>query len=344
MYCFGTTPPTIRSPNTNPVPDSPGSNSMTTCPNWPCPPVWRLKRLSILAGLRIVSRYGTRGVPVFTAALHLRFSRSTMTSTCASPMAVRIVSPVPSSRRTWTDGSSSCSRASACPSLSRSALLSGSMLTWSDGAGNSKRGSSTACALSATSVSPTVVLVSFAMAAMSPGPTCERFSWSLPWMARRFPTRSSSFLLALTTCPWLRSVPEMTRKQVSRPTNGSEIVLNTCATNGAAGSGSRRLPSTVVRPPTSAGDGTCLAIMLSSSRTPMFLSALPTKTGTTLPSRVPLWSAASISSSVSVSPSRYFIISSSLASAAASTSASRRECSMPARSSGIGASVGLPFS
>ena len=33
-----------------------------------------------------------------TAAPNLRFRRSTMTSTCASPMAVRIVSPVPSSR------------------------------------------------------------------------------------------------------------------------------------------------------------------------------------------------------------------------------------------------------
>ena len=129
-----------------------------------------------------------------------------------------------------------------------------------------------------------------------------------------------------------------------RPTNGSAVALKTCATNGPFGSGVISLPSTVVRVPTSAGEGTCLTIMLMSSRTPMFCVAEPTKTGTTLPSRVPLCSAASISSSVNASPSRYFSISSSDASAAASTRASRRECSIPSSSGGIGTSVGLPFS
>ena len=71
---------------------------------------------------------------------------------------------------------------------------------------------------------------------------------------------------------------------------------------------------------------------------------MPTKTGTTLPSRVPLWTAASISASVNGWPSRYFSIRSSVASAAASTRASRRECSMPSSSGGIGTSEGLPFS
>ena len=86
----------------------------------------------------------------------------------------------------------------------------------------------------------------------------------------------------------------------------------------------------------------CFTIMLSSSRTPMFCVAEPTNTGTTDPSRVPLWSAASISSSVNGSPSRYFIISSSLASAAASTSASRRVCSIPSSSGGMGTSLAVP--
>ena len=129
-----------------------------------------------------------------------------------------------------------------------------------------------------------------------------------------------------------------------RPTNGSAAALKTCATNGASGSGAISLPSAVVRAPTSAGEGMCFTIMRVSSRTPMFFVADPTKTGTTEPSRVPLWSADSISSSVKASPSRYFIISSSDASAAASTSASRRECSMPSSSGGIGTSLGLPFS
>ena len=63
-----------------------------------------------------------------------------MTSIWASPMAVRIVSPVPSSRWIRIAGSSSSSRWSACPSLSRSAFDSGSIATWSDGAGNSMPG------------------------------------------------------------------------------------------------------------------------------------------------------------------------------------------------------------
>ena len=99
-----------------------------------------------------------------------------MTSTWASPMAVRIVSPVPSSRRIRIAGSSSSSRCSAWPSLSRSAFDSGSMATWSEGAGNSMPGSSTACDRSATSVSPAAVEVSLATAAMSPGPTFARLS------------------------------------------------------------------------------------------------------------------------------------------------------------------------
>ena len=81
MYCFGTTPPTILSPNWKPVPISAGENSMTTWPYWPCPPVWRLNLLSIRAAWRIVSRYGTRGVAVLTDAPNLRLRRSTMTST-----------------------------------------------------------------------------------------------------------------------------------------------------------------------------------------------------------------------------------------------------------------------
>jgi hypothetical protein len=136
----------------------------------------------------------------------------------------------------------------------------------------------------------------------------------------------------------------MTRKYVRRPTNGSAVALKTCATNGPFGSAAISVPSAVRRAPTSAGEGTCFAIMLMSSRTPMFDVAEPTKTGTTLPSRVPLCMAASISASLSSSPSRYFSMSSSLASAAASTRASRRECSIPSSSVGIGTSFGVPSS
>ena len=216
------------------------------------------------------------------------------------------------------------------------------MLTCRVGSGKEGLASSSACARSATSVSPIWVLVSFATATMSPGPACAMFDWSLPNRPRMLPMRSSSLWVAFQRWSCAFRLPDTTRKKVRRPTKGSAVVLKTCATNGPDGSGAISLPSAVVRPPTSAADGTCLAIMVVSSRTPMFFSALPTKTGTTLPSRVPLCSASSISASLISSPSRYLFISSSDASAAASTRASRR-CSSPARSSsGMGASFGVP--
>ncbi len=63
--------------------------------------------------------------------------------------------------------------------------------------GEVEPGSSMACPLSETSVSPARVEVSLAIAAMSPGPTEARLEVSFPCTARRLPTRSSSRRLTL---------------------------------------------------------------------------------------------------------------------------------------------------
>ena len=174
-----------------------------------------------------------------------------MTSTWASPMAVRIVSPVPSSRCTRMAGSSSSMRWSAWPSLSRSAFDSGSMLTCRVGSGKDGFASSSACARSATSVSPIWVLVSFATAAMSPGPACAMFDWSLPIRPRMLPMRSSSLRVAFQRWSCAFRLPDTTEEGQATD-EGIGGGLEHLRHEGPDGSGAIWLPSAVVRPPTSA--------------------------------------------------------------------------------------------
>ena len=62
MNCRGTTPPTILSTNSNPLPDGSGSTSIWQIPNWPWPPVCLTLRPSPWAFPPNVSRSGTRSV------------------------------------------------------------------------------------------------------------------------------------------------------------------------------------------------------------------------------------------------------------------------------------------
>ena len=55
MYCLGMAPPTIMLAKVMPEPRGSGLISMWTSPNWPWPPVWRLKRPCWETGLRIAS-------------------------------------------------------------------------------------------------------------------------------------------------------------------------------------------------------------------------------------------------------------------------------------------------
>ena len=179
---------------------------------------------------RIVSRYGTLGVWVAIAAPNLRLSRSMMTAVWASPIVRRTCSPV-SERSRRAVGSSSSIRARAGPILSRSCLDTGSIATSSDGAGNSSAGSRSGRSFVA-SVSPVSVTASFATAPISPALSSPIGSWSLPCSSRSCPIRSSWSRVVFQTCAWERSVPDRTRRYVSRPTNGSAVVLKTRTSSG----------------------------------------------------------------------------------------------------------------
>ena len=52
----GTTPPTMASSNSNPVPRGSGWSSTVQSPYWPWPPVWRLNLPWALDGAVMVSR------------------------------------------------------------------------------------------------------------------------------------------------------------------------------------------------------------------------------------------------------------------------------------------------
>ncbi len=226
---LGTDPPTIRSANSTP-PSGFGSSSIHTSPNIPWPPVCFLYRPWAWVLPRIVSLYGTRGVWVTMAAPNLRLSRSMMTALCASPIVRRTCSPV-AERSSRTVGSSSSIRASAGPILSRSPLLWGSMATISDGSGKASGGRTSAFSRT-VSVSPVSVTASLATAPISPALSSPMGSCSLPWSSSSCPIRSSSSRLPFQTWACERSVPDSTRRYVSRPTNGSAVVLNTRTSSG----------------------------------------------------------------------------------------------------------------
>ncbi len=85
-------------------------------------------------------------------------------------------------------------------------------------------------------MSPVAVAVSLATAPISPGRSSPTASWSFPCRRSSWPIRSSSPFSAFHVWAWLRSVPERTRRYVSRPTNGSAVVLKTRTSSGPFGS------------------------------------------------------------------------------------------------------------
>ena len=148
-----------------------------------------------------------------------------MTAMWASPVATRSCSPV-ADRSTRADGSSSSIRWSAAPILSRSAFVWGSIATVRVGTGKSSGGRMIGASFD-DSVSPVSV-----DGQLRDGADLARLvsspigSWSLPWSSSSWPIRSSSSRFAFQAWAWPWSVPERTRRYVSRPTNGSAAVLN----------------------------------------------------------------------------------------------------------------------
>ena len=157
-----------------------------------------------------------------------------MTAVWASPIVRRTCSPM-GERSRRTVGSSSSMRASAGPILSRSPFETGSMATTSDGIGNSSGGRVSGAAW-ADSVSPVSVTVSLAIAPISPAFSSPMGSCSLPCSSSSWPIRSSAPWVAfqMWACEW--SVPDRTRRYVSRPTNGSAVVLKTRTRSGPSSS------------------------------------------------------------------------------------------------------------
>ena len=152
---------------------------MWQSPNWPRPPDCFLCRPWPLAPLRIASRYGTRGGCVTTSTPKRRLRRSSVTSTCICERPSTSISPVRSSRRTSSVGSSSCRRRSDVPSFSSSPLRAGSTATDTTGAG-SATGSTTTSRSWSSSRSPVCTSLSFATAPISPGPSSVTGWCSLP--------------------------------------------------------------------------------------------------------------------------------------------------------------------
>ena len=138
-----------------------------------------------------------------------------MTAVWASPIVTRTCSPV-SLRSTRAVGSSSSIRWRAGPILSRSALVCGSIATISVGMGKSRGGRTNGRSFEAGCRRSTVT-VSLATAPISPASSSPIASCSLPWRSSSWPIRSSSPCVEFQAwaCEW--SVPDSTRRYVSRP-------------------------------------------------------------------------------------------------------------------------------
>jgi hypothetical protein len=139
--------------------------------------------------LRIDSWYGTRGGCSSTSTPKRRLSRSTPTSTCIWDMPDSSCSPVCSSRRSMSVGSSSASRRSELAIFSSSPFAFGVIAKLMTGSGKPRFGSSTGCSWS-SSTSPVCVSFSFATAPRSPSPISFSFVCSLPCITISAPSRS----------------------------------------------------------------------------------------------------------------------------------------------------------
>ena len=168
-----------------------------------------------------------RGGRSDTSTLYLRFIRSTTTSTWSWPM--------PDTRSCLVSGSKwwcSVGILFRHPVQRRGDLVLVAARLGLDGEGDGglrerdARAGSRDCA-SSQSVSPVSVSLSLATTPISPGPSASTGFCVLPMSQPRWPMRSLTSRVALST--WLseRKVPEYTRKSESLPTCGSEMVLKT---------------------------------------------------------------------------------------------------------------------
>ena len=191
----------------------------------------------------------------------------------------------------------------AVESLSWSAWVFGEMAMARSGSGRSI-GGSVAVSPFAVNVSPVAAWASLATAPMSPAGTSPTVTWSLPFMANTWPTRSSVLRVALCSEESGRTRPEYTRNRLMRPTNGSDTVLNTRAVSGPFGSHARSWvePSFVVTLTAgrSSGDGNASAMKAVSRSAPIGLDAAATTTGVNrapvIPALTP-WTICSVDSS-----------------------------------------------
>ena len=144
-------------------------------------------------------------------------------------------------------------------------------------------------------------------------------------------------------------MPEKTLKIVSRPANGSAMVLNTWAEKGASGVGSLSvisfdLGSVPTRGAMSQGAGNRSFIMFNRSSVPLLPVAAVTQTGQSSPDLMPFFKPITISSLPNSPSSRNFSMSSSSVSATCSMRLSRYTAISSAISAGISVSVALPLS
>ena len=173
----------------------------------------------------IVSLYGTLGMCVWIAAPNLRFSRSRITAVCASPIVRSVCSPT--SVRSRSDGRILLEQpGEGGPILSRSCFEMGSIATTNDGGGNSSGSSLSGFSLTDERV-----------AGLGDGQFGDRPDLASLELADRLlllaveqQQLADALVLVTGAVPdvGLRgSVPDSTRRQVRRPTNGSAVVLKT---------------------------------------------------------------------------------------------------------------------
>src|SRR5437016_5041551 len=238
MYCRGMTPPTISSTNWNPDPLGSGAMRIQQSPYCPRPPVCFLCFPCPSARARNVSRYAIFGRPISACTPNLRANRPTMISRCRSPNPRIRVCPSSPEYSCWNVGSSSWSLCSPFESFSSSPRCFTSIASVITGSGNGILGSTIAWSL-VDSVSLVCVSRSFATAPMSPACSSAISIRSLPSVTHKWLSFSTASRGALYTSWPFRTVPEYTRKNVTSPTCGSEIVLNTCATKSPVSSALR---------------------------------------------------------------------------------------------------------
>ena len=167
MNCRGTAPPTTLSTNSNPPPSGRGSTSIWATAYCPCPPDCLTCRPRPPAEDLTVSRTATRTGSTATSMPARLRSRSSSTSSCCSPIVQITICSVAGLTSTRTVGSSACSLARPCTSLSSSLEDRAEIATGRRGSGITQ-GASTDGSAGSDRVSPVSAWASLATATMSP--------------------------------------------------------------------------------------------------------------------------------------------------------------------------------